>query len=231
MKKENLTLPGIIVLMLPFAFIYFFSSSPSYKFSSDQEAGLIVSFKKFTDRVHTCSEEEKDELVEKTKNLRPHIRYRKSLPCGSRERVPLGLKIWIDNKVVADKIIIAAGFKNDRACYPFEKFIIPTGKHHIKIAMRDSKKDDNKFDYFFEKIFSFDERKIIVVSFDSENQKFFVRKKTEKIEGEKPPRIAQKRGFVWTDWIVIFLMLSIVTSVLLGIAVKHLIRRYRPAER
>ena len=51
MSKDRLSIPAILVLMAPVVFVYQFSTSPAFTYHSDDEARLIVSFKKMTDRL------------------------------------------------------------------------------------------------------------------------------------------------------------------------------------
>ena len=171
--KERLSFPAVLILLIPLVFIYFLSTSPSYRYFDEDDAGFLISFKKTTDRVHLCDDEELSRFKEAAKHRRKHMQKVDRI-CGSRERVPLKLKVWIDDKVVLDKKIMPSGVNQDSSTYVYQEFIFPKGKHKIRIAMKGSRGDDPEFDYFFEDTILFSSRQRTVVDFDTVEEKFYL---------------------------------------------------------
>jgi len=168
MMKKRIPPVGILVYALPAILIYFFSASPAYKFHDENHAALVIGIKYLTGKVHVCGEEEvRRFLAKQAKKERDHLRKR-ARACGSRERVPLKLAVWLDGKNILSKEYEPSGFHNDENTFVFEKFVVPEGSHLLKIKMHDSRKEGEvKTGYGFERTIDFEKRKIIVVDFDA----------------------------------------------------------------
>lgn len=167
MKKKGLTVIGRIVIFIPAVLVYFLSTSPTYTFNGEDDAGLIVGMKHITDKAHICSEEEVRLFLEKeAKNPRKHLRKR-ARACGSRERVPLGLVLRLDDKELINTEYEPSGVHDDGNTFIYKKFIVSAGEHRIRLSMRDSKKENNgEFDYHLDKKIYFKKRQVIVIGFD-----------------------------------------------------------------
>jgi len=166
-EKPRLSPLAMLVLAIPAVIVGVFSTWPSHTFTDPGMMGIIISFKKVTDKAHTCDERELAEFHAAAAKRLKHMR-RANMECGSRERVPLGLAIWVDDVQMADIKLPPSGIHKDSACYIYEKFLFPAGERRVKIAMRSSRgAKDGEFDYKFETVVKGGSRSAIVVSFDS----------------------------------------------------------------
>lgn len=168
MSKNRLSLLGRLVFFIPAVLVYFLSTSPTYTFSDENDSSLIIGLKHITDKVHICTEEEVRLFLEnEAKKERTHLRKR-AKACGSRNREPLKLIVWLDGKEIVNKVYQPSGLFNDGHAFVYEKFEIHAGEHHIKAVMRDSKKDkEDRYDYSFERKVNFTPKRVIVLDFDS----------------------------------------------------------------
>ncbi|MBF0291525.1 MAG: hypothetical protein HQK86_05145 [Nitrospinae bacterium] len=171
-KKPGLSPFAMFVLAFPVVFVGVFSTWPAHTFTDPSLMGIIVSFKKITDKAHLCDERELAEFNAAAEKRLKHMRG-VNRECGSRERVPLKLAIWVDGAKMADIKLPPSGIHKDSACYIYQKFLFPAGERKVKIAMsgsRDAK--EGEYEYEYEVVVKGESRSAIVVSFDSENNVF-----------------------------------------------------------
>lgn len=181
-KKKDKRLPfgGALMLMTPIVFIYFFSTSPQYTFFQENEAELVVSFKKTTARVHLCDEEELAEFKAEAKSRRKHMR-RAGRVCGSRERFPLELVVWVDGKKHMANRYTPPGLRSDGPVFVYERFTIDKGGHEVKISVRDYREGSEEGrsrpaePRLLTKDLEFDSRQRIVVDYDVEEDRLYIR--------------------------------------------------------
>jgi len=168
--KERLSLPGILTLVAPVALIGFFSTSPAYRYHAEDQAQLTVSFKMHTERERLCDEKELEQFKEAAEHRRKHMQ-RASRVCGSRERVPLHLKVLIDGSAALDEKIAPSGLRSDGPTFVYAKFLLAAGAHRIKVMGRDYRSEEGAYPYVFDEKISFGRREIVVIDFSQENKK------------------------------------------------------------
>ncbi len=173
MDNERLSLPAILILVAPVLLIGFFSTSPAYEYNKPDDSMLIVSFKKSTMRLTLCTQEELKKFKAVAKSRRKHMQ-RASRVCGSRERAPLALTIWLDGKKVTDKHIFPSGLRNDGLVFVYDRFKLPKGNHKVKINISDHRKDGSGEAVSFSENIKFAEREVVVVEYDKGSNKLFV---------------------------------------------------------
>jgi len=175
MIKKRLSLSGRLVFFIPAVIVYFLSTSPTYTFSGDNDSSLIIGLKHITDKVHICTDEEVRLFLEnEAKKERTHLRKR-AKACGSRERVPLKLTVWLDGRELVNREYQPSGLYNDGNTFVYEKFDLHSGEHHIKVVMRDSKKDrEDRYDYSFDKTVNFTAKRVFVLDFDPLKKLFII---------------------------------------------------------
>ncbi len=166
-RTKRLTFGGMIVLVLPIIVIYFLSTKPVHTFDVKGDTAFIISMKHTTDKEHICTKDEvKEFLAKQSENNRKHLRKKASM-CGSRQRVPLRLIVWMDGNEIINTQYLPAGFHQDGAVFIYEKFLIPMGKHTIKAAMRDSKAESgDEFNYNLEETVELVSLQVLVLDFD-----------------------------------------------------------------
>ena len=172
MSKDRLSIPAILVLMAPVVFVYQFSTSPAFTYHSDDEARLIVSFKKMTDRLTHCTEAERQARIEEAKTRRKHMR-RQSNTCGSREKIPLDVEVFLDGKAVFSKRHYPVGFHGDGFIYVYKRFDIPKGKTHLKTLVTEYREDGSGASISFEEDVDFSSREVKVLGIHPEKGNMF----------------------------------------------------------
>lgn len=175
MVKNRLSLLGGLVFFIPAVLVYFLSASPTYTFSEKNDSSLIIGMKHLTNKVHTCTEEEVRLFLEnEAKKKITHLRKR-AKACGSRNREPIKLIVWLDGKEIVNKGYQPSGFFSDGHTFVYEKFEIHAGKHNIKAVMRDSKKKkEDMYDYSFERTVNFAPKRVVVLDFDKLKKVFII---------------------------------------------------------
>ncbi|MDH5637160.1 MAG: hypothetical protein OEZ04_01565 [Nitrospinota bacterium] len=173
MKKRKITFSGGIMLFMPVVFIYLFSTWPSYEFYKPDESQLLVSLKKRTEKSHLCDEKEREAFMEEIASKPKHMQV-VHRECGSRGRVPLELKIWLDGKESLTKVIKPAGLRSDGVVFVYEKFTFQSGPHDIKITMRDFKDDPNMKVHVFQEHIDFQPRKVTLVTYTPESDALLI---------------------------------------------------------
>lgn len=171
-KGPRLNPIAMLILALPALFVGVFSTCPTHTVNPAGSMGIIVSFKKVTDKARGCDERELAEFEAQLAKRLKHMR-RANMECGSRERVPLGLAIWIDGEKLKDVNISPSGLSKDSAVYVYEKFVFPAGERKVKIALRSGRNTkEGEFDYEHETVIKGENRSLVVLSFDMEQNVF-----------------------------------------------------------
>lgn len=171
--RQGITLLGYLVLTVPFVVVGYFSENPRLRLHDDNKAALTISFRHITEKEHLCTEEEKEEHRMRFAKLRPHMRKTDAL-CGSRDRVPLYIKMTLDDNLFVEKEVIPAGIRNDGATFLHKREIIDPGEHTVHIIMKDGREHDGKNHYEFERTFYLPEQRTFVVDYDHEKKKFVI---------------------------------------------------------
>ncbi|MDH4183545.1 MAG: hypothetical protein OEV92_04940 [Nitrospinota bacterium] len=175
MKERRLTFGGVGMLFLPTVFIYIFSTSPSYEFFKPDESQLLLSLKKRTEKVKVCDEAEQEAFQAAQANVLKHMRTQ-HVQCGSRERVPLTVKIAMDGKEYVSKSIEPAGLRSDSVVFVFEKFTFKSGPHDILITMKDAKEGPEIKTYEFREHIDFQPRRVVLVTYTPESDALHIHK-------------------------------------------------------
>ena len=150
-----------------------FSAWPGYRFNGDDEAALVVSIRRITEKTSHCTAEEKRLFLKGMKENRPHMN-RPGRECGSRERASLTLKLRINSLPPLTRLVIPSGLHNDGAAYFHERFILSPGHHTIVASVRDDGAD-KAFAHTFRRTISFAPRQVITLDFASPHDRFILR--------------------------------------------------------
>jgi hypothetical protein len=175
MKIRDLSSGGRAVLFAPTLLIYVFSTWPQYQFHPPTQSQLIVSLKKRTDKTRDCTPEERKSYEEEQSHKLKHMR-KKSKECGTRSRVPLELKVWVDGKESVSKTIKPAGLARDGIVFVFERFDVSSAVHDMKITMRDYRTDRETNVLEFNQRMEFKPRQVKLVTFTPESDTLHVNK-------------------------------------------------------
>ncbi|OGV96660.1 MAG: hypothetical protein A2W53_06050 [Nitrospinae bacterium RIFCSPHIGHO2_02_39_11] len=142
---------SVSILFLSAFLILYLSERPIYPFYN-KDMSLI----KFTFKHPGRHKSEQRELTDKeTENMLRHMRrtnspFVKMRMVGKRERLPVYVEVELDDKMILAKTYYPAGFRKDIPAFAYEEFPVFPGTHHVKVRVRDSKREEG-FDYTFEK--------------------------------------------------------------------------------
>lgn len=162
-----------VSLAIPAFLIIYFSEVP-YVFTNSSESRLVLSVRHTSSKVADCDDlaiinKEAERFRESIKNTkRVPMQLGKIGDCA-RERNPVYLELYIDNKMVLSRDYLAGGIKSDGPSFAFEKFSVKPGVHNVIVMMRDSRTKDH-FDYSVNGEFEFKTGYIRVVDFDEEKK-------------------------------------------------------------
>ena len=172
--KNRISILGIILMALPFLFVYHFSTSPVLKMHDENEAMLILDFKHSTAKKHECDEAELAKFVESISDRPAHMRRNAAKQCSSRDRVPMYVTMSLDGKVIVDETIMPAGLNEDGPAFIHHRKVVPSGEHSIKIVMKDGRIHNGKDFYDLEGVYNIPARKNILVDFNFTDKAFEV---------------------------------------------------------
>ncbi|MBI4827865.1 MAG: hypothetical protein HY804_03510 [Nitrospinae bacterium] len=173
MKQPKLNPLGAAALVAPLLLVYYFSTSPAYHFHEPGDTQMVVSFKTLTANLTLCGEEEQKEFEETASHRRSHMQ-RKSRVCGSRERVPLRLDVWLDGQQLTGELIQPSGLQADGVTFVFKRYTFPAGAHAVKVAAQDYRADGSGQKTVFERTLALDAARVTVIDYDPERQSFFI---------------------------------------------------------
>ncbi|MEK7845363.1 MAG: hypothetical protein AAB257_00160, partial [Nitrospinota bacterium] len=140
---------SIIFFLLPTLFISFLSIRPTYPFYSKDKALIKFTFKHSGKQLE-CRELTENDTKEKLKHMRktnsPFARIR--MECN-RRRLPIYVELYLDNKNVLSKTYYPTGLSGDSPTFAYEEIPVTSGRHEIKLKIRDSK-EIGSFNYIEE---------------------------------------------------------------------------------
>lgn len=167
MKPVKLVLQVLATAAI-MAIIGIFGNGPTYQFlDDDREAMIKLAISRVSDRSEACVQRTPEELAK----LPPNMRVAQS--C-SRERVPVLIEVDINGETVFSGWRRPSGLSRDGAARFYEKFKISPGEHTIKVAMRDSLREDG-FDHAFEQKVAIAPLEIVVIDYENEKRDFVLR--------------------------------------------------------
>lgn len=172
-KKVRYALSTVSLVIPAFLIIYF--SEVPYVFTNSSESRLVLSVRHTSSKVANCDDisiinKEADRFRESLKNTKRVPMQLGGLVDCARERNPVFLELYIDNKMVLSRDYFAGGIKSDGPSFAFEKFTVKPGVHNVIVMMRDSRTKDH-FDYSVNGELEFKAGYIRVVDFDEEKKK------------------------------------------------------------
>ena len=135
---------GQAVLYAAFvAVIGYFATSPAYTYIDPKAAVITMSFSHAGERQHECRRLSPEEIAK----LAPNMRRPMDCPRG---RVSLLVEFDLDGKTLYRASLPPSGFAGDGASSVFERFEVTAGHHHLKVGLRDSRREEG-FDYVLER--------------------------------------------------------------------------------
>ena len=113
------------------AFVGIFSSHPSYRNLSPDQALLKLSFTHAGQLAQDCRQRTPEELAKLAPNMRA------PLECA-RARSPVIVELTLDGRLLARRVQHPSGLSHDGASTVYERFIVPAGEHDLSVKFNDS---------------------------------------------------------------------------------------------
>jgi hypothetical protein len=139
----------------------YFSNAPSYTYQDPEMALIMVSFSHASERREECRRYTPEEIAALAPNMR------RPMDC-QRERVPVHVEVIIDGKTSLSKSYKPTGLSKDGAASIYERIPIKPGQHEIYAKLRDSKREDDGFDYEGNTSVSLEAKQLFVIDFRKE---------------------------------------------------------------
>jgi len=150
---------GLFILL-----IGYLSNSPGYVHLQPDQATIKVSVRHSGRRCTYPRNRTEEELSQLPANMRV-------VQVCPRERSPLLLELELDNTLVVSEKIEPGGLHNDGRASAYSRFSVPSGKVVLKVRMKDHLSQEN-FPYRLEQTIVLKPAQVLVIDFDSLNQRF-----------------------------------------------------------
>lgn len=165
MMIKGMKILGQLGLYALFALVLgYFSTEPVYVNTTPEESVIRLTFNHAGQLREKCRKFTAEEIAKMPPNMR------QAMDCP-RERLPVQVEMLLDDKQVHHSVTEASGLWKDGEAVINEKFIIPSGRHHLVIRMRDSKREQG-FDYEKSEWIDLKSRQNLVISFIREKHTF-----------------------------------------------------------
>lgn len=165
MINKGMKILGQLGLYALFAFVIgYFSTEPVYVHSTPEEAVIRLTFNHVGHLKEKCRKFTAEEIAKMAPNMR------QTMDCP-RERLPVQVEMLLDNKQMHHSVTEASGLWKDGEAVINEKFIVPVGRYHLIVRMRDSKREEG-FDYEKSEWVDIKSRQNFVINFIREKHMF-----------------------------------------------------------
>ena len=125
-------LAGYAALM---GFIGYFSAAPAYTPFDPNKAQIKLSFRHSGPSKVECRRRTPEEIAKLPPNMR------RSLDCP-RERLPVGVELELDGKVLYSAAIAPSGLWKDGPSNSYATFVVAAGRHRLTAKLRDSRRTE-----------------------------------------------------------------------------------------
>jgi hypothetical protein len=142
------------------ALLGYFSTSPAYERFPADKAQLVLSFTHVGQRATPCRKLSRAEIEELAANMR------RAEVC-ERARLPLYVELDLGGKTLLSATLPPTGLARDGAAHLHRRFTVAPGRHVLRIALRDSARQDG-FDYESEGVVELSPGESFVVDFRPE---------------------------------------------------------------
>ena len=161
------------MLFAPILFIYVFSTWPPHEFHPPDESQLLISLRQRTQQVHFCTPEELEAFKEKRAGRLKHMRSKNTI-CGSLERVPMEVKVWVDGVDSVNKTLHPPGVYSNGVIYVFERFNLKYGVHDVRIAISELRTKGTETTLEFNEKIDFQPHQVVLITYEPEVGKLFI---------------------------------------------------------
>lgn len=149
------------------AVVWYFSFKPSYHQLEDDQAVITISFTHATKLREACRKRTQEELMKLAPNMRlPSV-------C-SRERSPMNLEIYLDDKILVKEVVEPTGFHKDQGVSIFQSIKVKAGQHKLRAWMNDDVKVA-KPTYKLEQMINLKAEQLLLIDFHVSSGGFFIK--------------------------------------------------------
>lgn len=147
--------------------VWYFSIQPPYHQLEDDQAVITLSFTHATKIREACRKLSQEELMK----LAPNMRLPTSCP---RERSPLNIELYLDEKLLIKEVLQPLGFHKDQGVSLFKSIKVKAGEHVFRVWMNDDVNVDGPTYHYKEKI-NLKPEQLLLLDFDAGKKGFFVK--------------------------------------------------------
>lgn len=147
--------------------VAYLSASPAYDYARADQASIKLSLSHAGERVEPCVPLTPEEIAKLAPNMRRAER------CV-RERVPVTVRLEIDNRLLAEIEAPPSGLWNDGPASVYERFEVAPGRHIITAKLRRSRRSDG-WDYQHQEEVSLVAGRYFSITFRAETGGFIFR--------------------------------------------------------
>lgn len=148
------------------AMVWYFSVNPPYHQLDSEQAVVALAFSHVAELREPCRKLTQEELLK----LAPNMRLPMECP---RERSPITIALYLDDKLVTRQVIEAPGLHNDQGIDLFHRVKVASGDHRLLVWINDDVKVNGPT-YKFEQTISLQPEQQLVVDFDAGSGGFFI---------------------------------------------------------
>ena len=149
------------------AAVWYFSIKPPYHQLEEDQAVITLSFTHATQLREVCRKKTQEELMK----LAPNMRL--AMDC-SRERSPMIMELYLDDKLLTKAEIEPLGFHRDQGVSLFQTIKVKAGKHTLRAWANDDVKVKGQI-YKFEQVINLKPEQLLLVDFDKGSGGFFTK--------------------------------------------------------
>ncbi len=147
--------------------VWYFSIKPPYHQLEEDQAVIVLSFTHATKIREACHKLSQEELMK----LAPNMRLPTNCP---RERSPLNLELYLDEKRITKEILVPLGFHKDQGVSIFRHIKVKAGEHTLHVWMNDDVNVDGPTYEYKEKI-RIKPEQLLLLDFDAGKKGFFLK--------------------------------------------------------
>ena len=147
------------------AVVWYFSVNPAYHQLEDNQAVITLSFTHATKLREACRKLSQQELMK----LAPNMRLPTTCP---RERSPMQLELYLDDKLLTKATVEPTGFHKDQGVNIFQRIKVIAGEHTLRLWMNDNV-NYKEPTYRYEKTLVLKPEQQLLIDFDAGTGGFF----------------------------------------------------------
>lgn len=143
-------------------FIGAFSTRPAYRPLPEGHALLKLSVSHAGALKAECRKRSTEELAK----LPPNMRIAEDCP---RERSPLDIALWLDERLLHAETAQPSGLSRDGAATVYRRLVVPAGAHRLVVRLKDDSRHPDR-EHRYDGTITLVPGQVLVIDFDSERK-------------------------------------------------------------